>query len=46
MCGICDGRQKIVWTLWFEVGASSEKSYFWELVDVACADCSWLNPGA
>ena len=33
-------------TLQFEVGASNEKSGLWRSVNVACADCSRVNPGA
>ena len=43
---ICGRRQEIFLTLWFEVGASNEKPCLWRSVNVACADCSQLKPGA
>ena len=38
------GGQRFL-TLWFEVGASNEKSSLWQLLNVASADCSQLKPG-
>ena len=35
--GICGRRREIFLTLWFEVGASNEKSCLWRSVNNACA---------